>query len=618
MSGKNKRNLVDKSSNSVWFLIWGVASVTFFLKTDFYDPFNSAKLILLLLISGWLFGHLIHSYKKNPLGRNSQEFIPTIVILSFILSLLVSTFLTDVFIVGLIGDTQRRNGFLAYLCLSIIFLYSTRTIRFINVLRIYKVAILIGLVLSVYGLMQINGKDFIKWSNPYNAMISTLGNPNFASATLAILSLLALYGIFLKNFPTIYRLLGITFIVISLFDIVSSDSRQGLLVIFFSLLVYVSLYLYHKNRKIGFFVIFLSVVIGALAVAGMLQKGPLTSLLYKDSVSVRGYYWRAGIEMFKSDPLTGVGVDRYGAYFKEFREVGYPLKYGFEITSSNAHNTFIQLFATAGIFVGTLYLILVGYVLFSGIKLLRTSNSEDQKIALGMISAWIGFQAQSLISIDNIGISVWGWLLGGAIIGLSNKGNENLTETQILQVSAKNAKNVQINLFQPAISALILIPIIVFSSFFYKSESNLFFLKGITVPSSPQNKQPVLDYVNKVIDNPMSDPFYKYRAAYFLLDMGYTDEAYNIILSSHKNDPINPDYLQGLANFEESKQNIPNAISVRNKISIIDPWNADNYLKLLVLYKSNGDLVNANEIKNKILNFAPNTDIAKTALETLG
>jgi len=618
MSGKNRQNLVDKSSNSVWFLIWGVAAVTLFLKTDFYDPFNSAKLILLLLLSGWIFGHLVNSYKKNPINRKSQEFISTIIILSFIFFFLTSTIFTEVFIVGLLGDTQRRNGFLAYLALSIIFLYSARTIRFFNVLRIYKVAILIGLVLSCYGLMQINGKDFIKWSNPYNAMISTLGNPNFASATLAILSLLALYGIFLKNFPTIYKLLGITFIVISLFDIVNSDSRQGLLVIFFSLLVYVSTYLYFTNRKIGFIVIFVSAVIGGLAVAGMLQKGPLTSLLYKDSVSVRGYYWRAGIEMFKSDPFTGVGVDRYGAYFKEFREVGYPLKYGFEITSSNAHNTFIQLFATAGVFVGTLYLMLIGYVFFSAIKLLRKSNGEDQKITLGLISAWVGFQAQSLISIDNIGIAVWGWLLGGAIIGLSNSVNENLKVPEIQQVSVKKANNAQINLFQPAISALILIPVIVFSSYFYKSESNLYFLKVITVPSSPQNKQPVLDYVNKVINNPMSDPFYKYRAAYFLLDMGYTNEAYSIILSSHKADPRNPDYLQGLANFEESKQNIKNAISVRRKISIIDPWNADNYLKLLVLYKSNGDLVNANEMKNKILNFAPNTEIAKTALETLG
>ena len=114
MRSGNKQDLVDKSSNSVWFLIWGVAAVTLFLKTDFYDPFNSAKLILLLLIGGWIFGHLINSYKKNPISIKSQEFISIIIILSFIFFLLVSTVLTEVFIVGLLGDTQRRNGFLAY------------------------------------------------------------------------------------------------------------------------------------------------------------------------------------------------------------------------------------------------------------------------------------------------------------------------------------------------------------------------------------------------------------------------------------------------------------------------------------------------------------------------
>jgi O-antigen ligase len=618
MSGNNRQKLVDKSSNSVWFLIWGVAAVTFFLKTDFYDPFNSAKLILLLLIDGWIFGHLINSYKENPINRKSQEFIPIIIILSFILFLLISTLLTDVFMVGLLGDTQRRNGFLAYLGLCIIFLYAARAINFLTALRIYKVAILIGLVLSCYGFMQINGLDFIKWDNPYNSMISTLGNPNFASATLAILSLLAFYGIFIKDLSFVYKLLGSIFIIFALIDIVSSDSRQGLLVIFFSLLVYTSLYLYYKNKKIGVIISSLSLFAAMFAVAGMLQKGPLVSLLYKDSVSVRGYYWRAGIEMFKSKPLTGIGVDRYGAYFKEFREAGYPLKYGFDITSSNAHNTFIQLFATSGIFVGALYLLLLSYILFSGLRLLRKSNAHDQKIILGLLSAWIGFQAQSLISIDNIGVSVWGWLMGGAIIGMSKNLSGNIEESKINQLQRSISTKAQINLFQPTISAIILIPIIGFSTFFYKSESNLFFLKSITVPSAIQNQVPVREYVKKIVDNPFSDPFYKYRAAFFLSDMGFTDEAYVIISNLHKNDPKNPDYMQGLASFEELRKNIPNAIAIRNEISIGDPWNAANYLKLLLLYKNSGDLLNATAMKDKILSFAPNTEIAKSASEILG
>jgi hypothetical protein len=355
-----------------------------------------------------------------------------------------------------------------------------------------------------------------------------------------------------------------------------------------------------------------------LALLGMLQKGPLESLLYKGSVSVRGYYWRAGIEMFKSSPLTGVGVDRYGVNFKQFREVGYPLNYGFEITSSNAHNTIIQLFATTGIFVGTLYLLLIGYVLFSGFGLLRRVSNEERKITLGLLSAWVGFQAQSLISIDNIGISIWGWLLGGSIVGLNLKHKVSYSENATPKEISKNSKTVKINLFQPAISALVLIPTIIFSSLFYKSESNLFFLSRISTPSAPQNKEKVLEYANKMLDNPFSDPFYKYRTAFFLFDMGYTDKSYEIVSNLHTYDPKNIDYLQGLAYFEEIRKNFPNAISIRNEISKSDPWNADNYLKLLVLYKDSGDLVKATSMKNKILSFAPNTDIAKTASEALG
>jgi O-antigen ligase len=618
MSKNNKQKLVNKSSNSVWFLLWGVAAVTVFFKTDFYDPFNSAKLILLLLVDGWIFGHLINSYRETPIKFNSTESFTTIIVACFILLLLVSTLLTDVFMVGLLGDTQRRNGFLAYFGLSIIFLYASRSINFLNVLRVYKIGISTGLILSTYGLIQISGNDFIKWNNPYNAMISTLGNPNFASALLAVLSLLALYGLFLKSLPIIYKLLSLIFIISALICIIISGSRQGLLVIFFSLLFYSSIYFYLKNKQIGFFVICVGAFSAILALLGMLQKGPLVSLLYKDSVSVRGYYWRAGIEMFKNKPFTGVGVDRYGAYFKEFREVGYPLKYGYEITSSNAHNTFIQLFATAGILVGIVYLLLIGYVLFSAINLLKRSNSEDQKITLGLLSAWVGFQAQSLISIDNIGISIWGWLLGGAILGLSREHKGNLEQSVINQVTPKISNRVKINLFQPAISVLVLVPIIIFSSLFYKSESNLFYLKIITVPTSPQNKQPVLEYANKVVDNPFSDPFYKFRAAFLLLDMGFTDESYKVILKLHTYDSKNLDYLQGLAYFEEIRKNIPNATSVRNKIVERDPWNADNYLQLLKLYMVNNDLTNATAMKNKILSFAPNSQAAKSALEILG
>ena len=103
----------------------------------------------------------------------------------------------------------------------------------------------------------------------------------------------------------------------------------------------------------------------------MLQVGPLKEYLYKSSVSVRGFYWRAGYQMFIDHPLTGVGVDRYGVYFKQYREVQYPLNYGFSLNSTNAHNVPIQLFATGGIFVGIFYLLTISFIFYRGIYAIK-------------------------------------------------------------------------------------------------------------------------------------------------------------------------------------------------------------------------------------------------------
>ena len=604
-------------SNSVWFLLFTVASVTLVFKTDFYDPFNSAKLIVLLVLDGWLIGHLASSYKTKPLRLRTFEFVVTAILLVFILSLLVSTILTDSLIVGLIGETQRRNGFLSYLGLVLILLYASRSLNPTNIIRVYKTGIIVGIILSTYGVIQINGGDFITWDNPYNSMISTLGNPNFASSMLAILVLMSVYGFLTRGLSITYKLLSVYLISTALIAIVASDSRQGLLVIFFSFIFYVSILSFLRNKLIGILVTLVSLASGMLALLGILQKGPLTSLLYKDSVSVRGYYWRAGIEMFKDSPLTGIGVDRYGAYFKEFREVGYPLKYGYEITSSNAHNTFIQLFATAGFFVGISYLAIMVLILFSGISMIKKADDKTKRVSLGLLATWVGFQAQSLISIDNIGISIWGWLLGGSVLALRYSMSEEQDSKAVDGPSIVKKNKVSINLFQPSISILALIPILIFSINFYKIEHNLFILKGISNPAYPENKQPVVQYVNQVLGSPLVDPFYKYRSAFFLYDMGFKDESYNVFSDLQATDPINPDFLRGKVFIEETRNNLTGVINAREQIAKVDPWNADNYLQLMKLYLLNNDLSKATVIKEKILSFAPGTEIANSAIEML-
>jgi DNA-binding SARP family transcriptional activator len=66
--------------------------------------------------------------------------------------------------------------------------------------------------------------------------------------------------------------------------------------------------------------------------------------------------------------------------------------------------------------------------------------------------------------------------------------------------------------------------------------------------------------------------------------------------------------------FTEQK-NLKMAITYREKLASIDPWNGKNYLQLMFLYKSSGDIENATLAKDRILSFAPETNEAKIALE---
>jgi O-antigen ligase len=603
--------------SSIKFLIFGVAIITLYFNTKVADPFNTVKLIILLIVSGWLLGHLISSYREHPIKAKTADLSPIVLCVAFVLTLTISTFYTDPFIVGLIGDTQRRNGLLQYFGLTIIFLYAARAIEHLSALLIYKVAIFLGLILSTYGLIQIAGKDFVEWNNPYNSMISTLGNPNFASSMLAILTSMAIFSLTIQKFPKLYKILAILVIFTSCAAIVLSESRQGILVLFFSVIFFVSHYFYLNKKRIGIIAISISILLSIFAIMGMLQKGPLASLLYKDSVSVRGYYWRAGVEMLKDKPFTGVGVDRYGAYFKEFREVGYSLKYGFDIGSSNAHNTFIQMFATGGVFVGLTYLLILVYVFRMGIKAAKHATGDQQKVVIGLLSAWIGFQAQSLISIDNIGVSVWGWLLGGSIVALAHRATLNSQFLGNKNSLIENKYLVKINLFQPIVSTIILVPILLLATNLYRVESNLFYLNNFVDSNIPENRQIVMNYANKVFDNKLADPFYKLQSANSIYIMGYKSEASLEVKKLLQEDQRNLDCLRVTAFLEESDNKISEAIATRTRIAKYDPWNAQNYFELAKLYKLSGDLTKVEEMRDKILSFAPNTEIAKNAIEIL-
>jgi len=605
------------------YLVIAVSFVTLFFHTKSADPFNTPKLSALLIIASLSINYLVKFWQVNSVKKVKIDLYFILFLSFFLLSGLFSVIFSESLFVALIGDTQRRNGFLTYIALSIIALSVSRVISFQSSRNLFKISILTGLVFSFYGIIQISGRDFVSWDNPYNAVIATVGNPNFASALMAIFSVLAFTILFVKNFSSTFKVSAVLSIILSVTAIVASDSRQGLVSLAFAVAFFLSVYFYSIRRKLGWIIISLSTGISILAIAGMLQKGPLAALLYKPSVSVRGFYWDAAVEMFKNYPLTGVGFDHYGYYFKQLRSVEYPLRYGFDLTSTNAHNTFLQMFATGGIFLGLSYLILVISTLMVGLKLIKDSDSTQRILSLGLLSAWIAFQAQSLISIDNIGISVWGWLLTGAIFGLARR-NELQKKMIELSGSAKITKN-QITVLPFLISTVVLIPAMFLSVLLMRIESNTFMTRNVldnytsqTDKNSDFSRQllRLLDqHSNYVLENIITDPNYKIQIAYNLFNSGQQEESIRVAIELVENNPRNLYALDAVALLSRELNDPTAEIQARKSISKLDPWNGKNYLQLMILYKASGDITNAKLMLDKILSFAPDTNEAKSAIE---
>ena len=62
-------------------------------------------------------------------------------------------------------------------------------------------------------------------------------------------------------------------------------------------------------------------------------------------------------------------------------------------------------------------------VIISVFKVLRSGKKFNPYFA-ALVGVWVAYSAQSIISLNQIGLAVWGWILSGAIIGFSRYGNE--------------------------------------------------------------------------------------------------------------------------------------------------------------------------------------------------
>jgi len=606
-----------------WLFVGG-SLVTLFIWASIEDPFNAPKSWILYSVAFWLLGWVGFQAKarwKSPLDRSVLLFSGV-----FSLTLLLAFFATDVKLQGLFGDYARRTGFLSYFSLVVFFVAASFLVTLSNIVLFDRVTLIVGFIIGFYGFLQHFKIDFIKWNNPYNSVLSTLGNPDFAAAVMAIFMVLA-FGLVVNSTKSVLvRIWSVVNVLLLLVTIVFSQVRQGLLAGAIGVGLVIVVWVHQRQRIVAWVLVVLGVIGGAAGLVGMLNQGPLKGFFYKASVTYRGDYWRAGVRMFKDHPWFGVGLDRYGAYFRQYRDATQSLRRGPDIVSNAAHDVPIQLAATGGIFVLIAFLALTGFIVWRGVVALRNTAGVTQIVVATFFGAWITYEAQSLISIDNVGIAIWGWLLGGIVVALSKdsvievveeKLASNLSPKTKAKMAKKKVSSGPVSLAQPLVSGLLFVLALALVIPMYLADSSLKTLRGYAAPTS-QNLQPYLQIARKPLGYGFQDAHVKSSVALLIAQAGQVEEGKADLLAVLASDPRSYDVLNTLAQIDEQTKNMAEAAGYRRKIAALDPWNYKNLLQLGEDLKASGDTAGAKAIVRQIDAFASKTAEAATAHKDFG
>jgi O-antigen ligase len=410
-----------------------------------FDPINLIKMIF---VSGFAFSVLVlilfswkKSYDRLPRGL---WLTAGFFLLWMTLVLVVSGAPLNQQFWGVFG---RNNGYLGYFSLVVILVAVALIQNKGTYHKLVDVLVLTAIPTTLYAVLQVAGRDPISWS--VMAPFATLGNINFSSAFFGLASLCATILAFTPKQNVLIRIVLISLVLIDLWIILETGSIQGFMIYIAGVGV-AGFFLVRSYRPVRLLQIpyLVAGLIGfGLTASALNNIGPFARFVFGETILFRFDYWYAGWAMTVKNPIFGVGLDSYGDWYREVRGEIATLRTTPDRITNTAHNIYLDISASGGFPLLIAYLVLLGYTAVSAFRVFKR-DSKFNPYFVALFSTWIAYLIQAAISINQIGVGIWGWLFTGAIIGYEMATREGLP--------SKNAKPVRgENLQLPASAALL-------------------------------------------------------------------------------------------------------------------------------------------------------------------
>lgn len=446
------------------------------------ELFEFNKMLLIYIITagialGWAITLIL---RRKHFVQN--RFLTTIYLL-FLTSQIISTFVSIDVHTSIFGYYGRFNGGLLSIAAYIILFFAFMNFMDVKqILSFLRLSVLTSIIVILWGIPGKLGYDLScflfthELSNncwtaqfrPAERMFSTLGQPNWMGAYLAIHFFIALFFLIVEiyDLPSarnkFLKWILTGYLMLNFLAVLYTRSRSALLSVAVGLVVFAAYYSYLRWRdhhfafplsKNWYYVVAgLTVVLifGKTGVPSIdkfitlphkvdtavapatpaVKAAPTTDVVVDtgvtDSFDIRKIVWQGAQELGNRYPLFGTGVETFAYAYYFVRPVQHNLTSEWDYLYNKAHNEFYNYLATTG-YIGLItYLALIFGTYYVGTRLLlRARNSQEKHplsvvetklLAVALMSAYTTIHVTNFVGFSTSTVNIFFYLIPAMLV----------------------------------------------------------------------------------------------------------------------------------------------------------------------------------------------------------
>ncbi len=360
-----------------------------------------------------------------------------IIPLVFIIGLGLSLFFSNNPVQSFFGSYERQAGYLSYLFYFLWFALLVFNILTIDnrgpqsekkdglpqkINRVLIVAVFSSFIVSLYGILQIFGIDFLSWpEDPLltGRTLSTFGQPNFLASWLLLVIPLSAYFIY-KSRKNLLKFLFLIILVAQIVCLFFTASRGGLLALLLSgfLLVIYLVFLADIKKTFKFFIALSSaaiIIVGGLSIHYFLPDRVLSlSNLQEGSLAARVNFYSAAADAIVKKPVFGYGLENAGEEFIKYYQPDWGIYGDVGASTDRAHNIVLDIMLSVGFFGLALFSLLYYYFFRLGIQ--NIVRREMSPLSLALIFGAGAYLISLLFSFSVVAAELYFWLYLALIV----------------------------------------------------------------------------------------------------------------------------------------------------------------------------------------------------------